>query len=252
MNNKLNKARQVKDDEFYTLKDDVISLFNDLKIDLNQYIIDLPFDSEQSNFYIVSKQKGFKTNMDSKFDYKNFKYSKNGIVVSNPPFSIFREIIDFFIDKKIKFLLISPLLSVTYKNVLDYFKKGLINYSYHSNINNFIKPDGSLKAVNCCVISNLNKDEFNYKFFVPKSDDLFLKTQIEPQLYFDFDNQQIRERENIIMDKSGIKELYNDIYYTTSYLFHKDAQNYAPTEVILYDFENNSFFLERYYLQKHH
>ena len=87
----LNKAKKEKNDEFYTLRSDVEEIFNNLDIDLSNYVVDLPFDCEKSHFYKYCKDNNINVNCDCKKDYKNFKYSNNGVVISNPPFSILRE-----------------------------------------------------------------------------------------------------------------------------------------------------------------
>ena len=43
-------------------------------------------------------------------DYQSEKYPKNCAVVDNPPFSILAEIVDFYVDKGIKFFLFAPAL----------------------------------------------------------------------------------------------------------------------------------------------
>jgi ParB-like chromosome segregation protein Spo0J len=45
-------------------------------------------------------------------DYKNENYTKNSVVVDNPPFSILSEIIKFYSENKIKFFLFAPTLTL--------------------------------------------------------------------------------------------------------------------------------------------
>jgi hypothetical protein len=44
-------------------------------------------------------------------DYRNHKYPHGSVVVDNPPFSILAEIVDFYVDNKIRFFLFAPGLS---------------------------------------------------------------------------------------------------------------------------------------------
>lgn len=44
-------------------------------------------------------------------DYENYSYSKDAIVVDNPPFSILSKIVDFYISKNIPFFLFAPNLT---------------------------------------------------------------------------------------------------------------------------------------------
>ena len=45
-------------------------------------------------------------------DYQNYDYPKNCIVVDNPPFSILAEILNFYNERKIKFFLFAPSLTL--------------------------------------------------------------------------------------------------------------------------------------------
>ena len=46
------------------------------------------------------------------WDYENYDYSKDAIVVDNPPFSILSKIVDFYISKNIPFFLFAPNLTI--------------------------------------------------------------------------------------------------------------------------------------------
>lgn len=45
-------------------------------------------------------------------DYENYSYSKDAIVVDNPPFSILSKIVDFYISKNVPFFLFAPNLTI--------------------------------------------------------------------------------------------------------------------------------------------
>nr|DAQ96053.1 MAG TPA: DNA N-6-adenine-methyltransferase [Caudoviricetes sp.] len=45
-------------------------------------------------------------------DYENYSYSKDAIVVDNPPFSILSKIVDFYISKNVPFFLFAPNLTL--------------------------------------------------------------------------------------------------------------------------------------------
>lgn len=44
-------------------------------------------------------------------DYENFKYTKNCVVIDNPPFSILSEILKYYIANNVKFFLFAPALT---------------------------------------------------------------------------------------------------------------------------------------------
>ena len=45
-------------------------------------------------------------------DYENFEYPKGAVVLDNPPFSIITKIMDFYIERGIKFFLFAPALTI--------------------------------------------------------------------------------------------------------------------------------------------
>ena len=103
----LKKAKELKNDEFYTLRDDVEKIFNNFAPLLKHYDftrIDLPFDGDESEFTKYCKDNNLNYH-NTYGDYRNHNYAKNGVVISNPPFSLLREIINFYMKHNIKFIL---------------------------------------------------------------------------------------------------------------------------------------------------
>ena len=224
MNTKLNNAKAKKDDEFYTLREDVERIFKELteqKIITDEVLIQLPFDGEKSEFYKYIKNK-YAGLIDFKFDYKNFPYQKNGIVVSNPPFSILREILLFYVNKNIKFFLVAPLTSMATEVCIKLFNDRLINYSYLP-ITKFKKPSGDYANVMCIIITNIK--EYKPKFWTPaggfkepeefnKYDELMKNEQL--QLFEKLEKKSI-ERAGL---KPGLKHVYYTIHYNmTEYAY---------------------------------
>lgn len=66
------------------------------------------------------------------------------IVVSNPPFSLFSDYIQLLIGHQKKFLIIGNKNAAIYKDIFSYIKTGEIKFGYH-NIKEFLKPDGSIQ-----------------------------------------------------------------------------------------------------------
>ena len=100
------------------------------------------------------------------------------IVVTNPPFSLFREYVSQLMEHNKKFIIIGNKNAITYKEIFDYIKKGKM-WLGHRNINSdmwFIVPehyeyekivDGlRLKHIMACWLTNLDiaKDMKNYLF----------------------------------------------------------------------------------------
>ena len=160
-NDHLNRARAVKDDEFYTLAEDVAKIF-DIIPNKKDYHFILPFNDANSEFKNYCEQNNLDYTSGNK-DYKEFNYNiPNALVVSNPPFSKFREIINFYMFYGINFILVVPKLGLTYRNVFNYWKEWKLNPLF-LRIDWFKRPDGSKKDVICFLITNLPLYFFNDK-----------------------------------------------------------------------------------------
>ena len=158
---KLNRARAAKDDEFYTLAEDVAKIF-DIIPNKHDYHYILPFNDANSEFNKYCEQ----NNLDytsGNMDYKDYDYNMpNALVVSNPPFSKFREIINFYMFYGINFILVAPQTGLIYRNVFNYWKEWKLNPLF-LKLNWFKRPDGSKKNVQCYLITNLPLYFFNDK-----------------------------------------------------------------------------------------
>ena len=95
-NRALNRAKFVKNDEYYTLMKDVIQHVEVFKKECyKDKIIYCPFSSDESNFVKYfkehGKELGIKELMYTSDDYKNHEdlWMKADLVIDNPPFSIF-------------------------------------------------------------------------------------------------------------------------------------------------------------------
>ena len=119
-NRALNRAKFVKNDEYYTLMKDVIQHVEVFKKEwYKDKIIYCPFSSDESNFVKYfkehGKELGIKELMYTSDDYKNHEdlWMKADLVIDNPPFSIFiSEILPWMIKLWNKQLSMNNLTSV--------------------------------------------------------------------------------------------------------------------------------------------
>lgn len=204
---KLNKVKEVKNDEFYTMIDTIENELIHYRKYLKDKIIYCNCDSEKSNFYkyfyinfyILGIKKLIATCYNKEGNgYKIEVYNENNIlkkiktklkgngdfrseecveilkecdiVVTNPPFSLFREFINLLMKYNKKFLIIGPKLASGYKDIFEYIKAQKIWFGY-TNTNVFIQPDGSKKNVggtlwyvNLPVNKNQNKLKLYKKY----------------------------------------------------------------------------------------
>ena len=118
------------------------------------------------------------------------------IVVTNPPFSIFREYVDTLINSDKKFLIIGPVGSIHYKQIFEHLKTELLTLGYN-RVNKFISGD-SVTDVASIWFTNLEvKKEFK----------LNLTKHYDPELYPKYDNYDainVNKTSDIPCDYKGL------------------------------------------------
>ena len=216
----LEKAKLTKDDEFYTLYSDVEKIFEIIPNKKDYHFI-LPFNDGNSSFKKFCEINNLEYTSENK-DYKEFNYNiPNALVVSNPPFSKFREIINFYMFYGIKFILVAPLNGLTYSNVFNYWKEWKLNPLF-LRIDWFKRPDGTKKDMNCFLLTNLPLYFFNDKETGNINQNLFW----EPKRLQKTEYHIINDNE-IYIDKMG--QDFKDFIYTGN----KYKKIYFPIRVIL-------------------
>lgn len=172
---KLKKAQKLKNDEFYTLYDDVKKIFFEFRNYVKGKKIYLPFDSDKSNFVKYLKQNAKTLKVEFKYtndDYRNnldlFKWCD--LVISNPPFSLLNsELYSFFEENNVDFILITP----TTLGMKWY--RGNINF-YNLKIKKFINDNNEIKEVGTYVASNIfYKNIFLKKCIHENNEDVLFK-----------------------------------------------------------------------------
>lgn len=89
----------------------------------------------------------------------------NDLVITNPPFSLFNDFIDTMIDSSKDFLIIGNFLSSGYANIFDRIMRGDIKIGFNSASTKFDRPDGSEKAANIAWFTTFDVD--NEKPLIP-------------------------------------------------------------------------------------
>lgn len=233
----LDKAKAAKNDEFYTQYCDVE---NECKHYIKEYegkIIYLPCDSEESAFweYFVNHFKDFKikrltathyndegntyrldyngietlkTTLKGNGDFRSEECTKikdeSDIVITNPPFSLFREFIVWVSNKK--YLVIGFNTAQTYKVCIQMIKEdnlwGGCNYkggtiTSASSGMRFFDKDGFEKQINAMYYTNMDNEK--------KHENLLLTAEYEPSKYQKYDNYDA-------INVNKIKDIPKDYY----------------------------------------
>ena len=183
----LNKAREAKNDEFYTKYEDIEKTILDPEISsqLNNKVIYCNCDDPSfSNFYKFFKINftklglkrlisTYKSDNPYRYDYDGineiktpiesglFEYNSdiinefkdNIIIVTNPPFSLMRLYINFIMNLNVKFLIIAPLTILTSQSIFPYFKQRKFKI-LNNLVNTFENTDIKINTI--YWITNLN------------------------------------------------------------------------------------------------
>lgn len=182
-NNALNKAKSAKNDELYTRMVDIATELAHYKDQFKGKVIFCGCDDhKKSNFYKFFKQNskalcikrvvcsGVENASTMKGSYLEFdgknetiiedcdgtfqtnipkvveKYgAENVVFVTNPPFSLFRELIDILEEHKLKYLLVGNGNAITSKKVFRFIKEDKIRLGYKSLTSRawYVVPNGN-------------------------------------------------------------------------------------------------------------
>ena len=233
-NKSLNKAKNTKNDEFYTLASDIENEVKHYKHHFKDKVVFLNCDDPEKSQFWQYFSKNFKhlglkkliathynpseptymlelyhynedpikTKLKGNGDFRNSEsislLEESNIVITNPPFSIFREYLDQLFAYKKKFLIIGSKDAVTYKNVFKAFKENNIWIGYNS-VTSFLVPSGDIKNVGAIWFTNLDIDKKNEKYPLYKKYD-----PNEYEKYDNFDAIHVEKAKDIPIDYEGL------------------------------------------------
>lgn len=164
---------------------------------------------------------GVKTPLEGNGDFRNQEcldlLDEASIVVTNPPFSLFREYLAMLMEHKKKFLIIGNMNAVTYKEIFPLIKENKVWYgaSIHSGDRKFNVPDNyPLEAAGCGI------DEDGRRFirvkgvrwftnldYPARHENLILWKQYTPEEYPKYDNYEainVNATKDIPIDYDGV------------------------------------------------
>lgn len=121
------------------------------------------------------------------------------IVVTNPPFSLFREYVKQLMDYGKEFIIIGNQNAITYKEIFPYIKNNKLWLGYNF-VKSFIQPNGEVKKFgNILWYTNISHDKRNWPMD-------FYRTY-KPELYPKYDNYDAIEVSKVCdipMDYKGV------------------------------------------------
>ena len=233
-NKNLHNAKKAQRDEFYTRYEDIENeLVNYQHHFENKVVYCNCDDGNKSNFYRYFKnnfnslglRKLISTNYDIGegawsyvYDGKNteaWPLKGNGdfrsaecieflkeadIVVTNPPFSLFREYVKQLMDYDKKFLIVGNQNAITYKEIFPYIKNNQLWLGVSPRSMSFLRPNGSIDQVNANWFTNLVHNKRNQPAVV-------LTKKYDPEYYPKYDNYNAIEVSKVVdipIDYDGV------------------------------------------------
>ena len=235
LNLKLNKAKEKKDDEFYTRLEDIQIECIKSKDQFKDKIIYLNCDKVNfSNFYFYFKDKfrefelkkiiltslgsnekheiflennyiketsTFIENFNGDFkSHQSLEILKESdIVVTNPPFSLFRVFIATMIEYNKKFLVLGPMPALGNKDIYKAIYDEKVWVGYHNNSLKFLNKEKELKAVSICWYTNLEVEKLRPSLKLDK-----LYNEKDYLKYDNFDAIEVARLKDIPIDYNGL------------------------------------------------
>ena len=205
----LTEARRNKNDEFYTLLPDIEKEIANYKEHSKGKSFYCNCDSEVSNFV-----KYFEQNLD-KLQLKEFSHSATDfrdpanlkilegadIVVTNPPFSLFRSYLATLIEYNKQFLIIGSFNAVTYKETFPLLRDNKMWLGCNP-VKEFVIPDGTIKKFgNIVWYTNIPNDKRNKPIKLTKE---YYGNEHDYPTYDNYDAIEVSRVAKLPMDYDGI------------------------------------------------
>lgn len=258
-NENLSKARVNKNDEFYTMYEDIEKEISFYQSRFKGKIVYCPCDNPNlSNFTKYFKDNfeklGIKRLVSTCYPHgtmevvdndgvKTFQLKGDGdfrseecvkilkesdIVVTNPPFSLFLEMVELLMSEGKDFIILGNLSSCFCKQVLPFIKKGNIKIGYSITGGGrwfVVDDDYPLQAANCRVVDGVRQIRVKgIRWFSTFDNDLGIKKRPIPYSktynYKKFDNYEAYNIDNInelcyeCLDKVGVPITIFDYDYS--------------------------------------
>ncbi len=185
-------------------------------------------------------------------DYQKFDYPKECIVIDNPPFSIYTEIVRFYVKKRIKFFLFGPNLSLFTPGITDvtyivanasiiYENGASVSTGFVTNLikgDDLIWVDGKMRE----AIQKLQKKDEQEKYAWPAnviSSALLGKLCNNPNCALKILRKEVARVKNLDWCKERGKGLYGSGFLLSNIAAERVAAERVAAEVVLSEREQN-------------
>ena len=126
------------------------------------------------------------------------------IIITNPPFSLFREFVAWIIEANKQFLIIGNMNAITYKEIFPYLKENKMWLGCNS-VKEFKKPDGSSQLFgNVGWYANLNHSKRNEELKLMTMEANKKYDKVEYPKYDNYDAIEVSKVQYIPSDYEGV------------------------------------------------
>jgi hypothetical protein len=209
LNKNLHGAKINKNDEFYTQIDDIERELIHYTEHFKGKVVYSNCDTSDSNFVKYFKDNsaalGLKRFIHTAHDFRSEEcielLKEADIVVTNPPFSLFREYVAQLVKYKKKFLIIGNVNAVTYKEIYPLIKENKLWWGVSPRSMTFELPDGTKSQVNACWYTNLSHKKRNEEIILVKR---YKGHEDDYPKYDNYDAIEVSKVVNIPKDYDGV------------------------------------------------
>lgn len=219
----LHKAKQNKNDEFYTRYEDIetelkhypVEYFKDKVIycpcDVGIDDLSVPKSNFIKYFEHNKERFGYKklihTSLQEGYDYRSEYcqklFKEADVVVTNPPFSLFRDFVPYLIKHNVNYLVLGGQNAVTYKELFNYIKENklwlgnvpmgvpllfIVDEEYQQVLKEEKKEGTGYKIVNGTVYARVPSIWFTNMDYKKRHEELLLIKKYDANAYPKYDN----------------------------------------------------------------
>lgn len=165
--------------------------------------VKLVYEGDKNGNFMVDDAEVVMTELDGNGDFRSEEcvelLKECDVVVTNPPFSLFREYVAQLMKYGKKFIIIGSMNAITYKEIFPYIKNNELWLGMNW-VKDFVQPNGEVKKFgNICWYTNIGHSRRNTEL------DLYKKYSADEYPKYDnYDAIEVSRVENIPMDYDGV------------------------------------------------
>ena len=165
--------------------------------------VKLVYEGDKNGSFMVDDEEVVITELEGNGDFRSEEcidpLKECDVVVTNPPFSLFREYVAQLMEYGKKFLIIGSMNAITYKEIFPYIKNNELWLGMNW-VKDFVQPNGEVKKFgNICWYTNIGHSRRNTEL------DLYKKYSADEfPKYDNYDAIEVSKVTDIPMDYEGV------------------------------------------------